>query len=449
MPLTRRDWLKFTGSASLAASLPPTAASAAAATASSSSPGPAPSAAALAAPKAGDPPLIRAAEQPMFNLPGQFSSPVKIASVELLKNGSDFFVRTRSTDGAVGLTGTKKVDDYVAIFQNLVAPRFIGQDARDLESLIDEVYRGGSNYKLASLPFWSCVAFIEQSLLDLLGQVAAKPVGALLGGVVRSEIPVYLSGSDRVLTAEQEVAVYERGVAATGAKAVKFKIGGRMSRNLDTYPGRTETLLKLARKNLGDKIILYADANGSYDVPHGIRIGRLLEDLNFAFFEEPCPYEELSETQAVAQALRIPIAYGEQNYSLWQFDWALRQGVMQIVQPDLNYNGGLLRAKRVARIAEKFGRTIVPHNTQTGATSVNILQFASCTKNATPFMEYPWRAPQKTPSWYKPDFKIVNGAIRVPTTPGMGLEIDQAYLNAATVVAQITKPAKGGASGGG
>ena len=438
MPLTRRDWLKLTGSASLAASLPP----AAHAGAADASPTPV---AASAPPAAGDPPLVRAAERPMFNLPGQFTAPVKIASVEMLKNGANVFVRTRSTDGAVGITGTKQIEDFIPIFEHLVAPRFIGQDARQLESLIDDVYR--ANYKLASIPFWCCVAYIEQSLLDMLGKIAAKPVGALLGGVVRPAIPVYLSGSDRVLSAEEEVAVYERGVAATGAKAVKFKIGGRMSRNLDVYPGRTEKLLRLARKNLGDKLTLYADANGSYDVPHGIRIGRLLEELNFAFFEEPCPYEELSETQAVAKALRIPIAYGEQNYSLWQFDWALRHGVMQIVQPDLNYNGGLIRAKRVARLAEKLGRTIVPHNTQTGATSVNILHFASCTPNATPFMEYPWRAPQKSPSWFTPDFKIVNGSIRVPTTPGMGLAIDPAFLAQATVIAKIDQPTKSTASG--
>ena len=239
MPLTRRDWLKLTGSASLAASLPP----AAHAGAADSSPTPV---AASAPPAAGDPPLVRAAEQPMFNLPGQFTSPVKIASVEMLKNGANVFVRTRSTDGAVGITGTKQIEDFIPIFEHLVAPRFIGQDARQLESLIDDVYR--ANYKLASLPFWCCVAYIEQSLLDMLGKIAAKPVGALLGGVVRPAIPVYLSGSDRLLSAEEEVAVYERGVAATGAKAVKFKIGGRMSRNLDVYPGRTEKLLRLARK---------------------------------------------------------------------------------------------------------------------------------------------------------------------------------------------------------
>ncbi len=390
---------------------------------------------------------IRDAEQPMFNLPGRFKTPVKVASIEMLKNGTNFFVRTTSTDGAVGLTGTKQVEDFLPIFSHLVAPHFIGRDAREIETLIDLVYR--ENYKLAGIPFWCPVAYVEQSILDLLGKVANVPVGALLGGRLREEIPVYLSGSDRILSAEEEVDVYVRGVAATGAQAVKFKIGGRMSRNLDAYAGRTETLLRLAREKLGDRIILRADANGSYDVPNGIRIGRLLEELHYDFFEEPCPWEELSETQAVAAALRIPIAYGEQNSSLWQFDWALRNGVMKIVQPDINYNGGLIRAKRVARIAEKHGATIVPHNTQTGATSVNILQFASCTPNALPFMEYPWRKPQVAPTWYRPDFQIVNGRIRVPTTPGMGLKIDPDYLAKATVIARIDQPAKGGGSGSG
>src|SRR5438477_2267783 len=115
-------------------------------------------------------------------------------------------------------------------------------------------------------------------------------------------------------------------------------------------------------------MILYADANGSYDAAKAIEIGRLMESLDYTFYEEPCPFEELSETQAVAKALRIPIAFGEQNFSLWQFDWMMRNGVMQIVQPDMNYNGGLIRAKRVALLAEKLGKTIVPHNTQTGAT---------------------------------------------------------------------------------
>jgi L-alanine-DL-glutamate epimerase-like enolase superfamily enzyme len=97
-----------------------------------------------------------------------------------------------------------------------------------------------------------------------------------------------------------------------------------------------------------------------------------------------------------------------------------------------------------------MGINIVPHNTQTRATSVNILQFASCTKNALPAMEYPWRKPQEMPSWYAPDFKIVDGKIKVPTTPGMGLEIDPAFIAKAGRIAFINKSdAKGNVSGSG
>jgi L-alanine-DL-glutamate epimerase-like enolase superfamily enzyme len=378
---------------------------------------------------------LRDYEKPMFGLPGQIKQPVKIASIELLKRGSNFFVRTRSTDGAVGIAPTKQVELFVPIFEKLVAPFFIGKDARDIESLVDGVYI--ENYKLASIPFWCPVAYVEQSVLDLLGKVSGKSVGAMLGGVVRDKIPIYLSGSDRILKAEEEVDVYVRGVAETGAKGVKFKIGGRMSGNLDTYPGRTETVLKLGRQKLGDKMILYADANGSYNAEKAVEIGRLMESLNYTFYEEPCPFEELSETQSVAKELKIPLAFGEELYSLWHFQWALQNGVMKIVQPDINYNGGLIRAIRVARIAEKLGCRIVPHNTQTGVSSVNILQFASCVPNIGDYMEYPWRKPQQTESWYSPNFIIKDGFIPVPQGPGLGLQIADDYLAGAETVSKV------------
>ncbi|MDR0811508.1 MAG: mandelate racemase/muconate lactonizing enzyme family protein [Paludibacter sp.] len=393
-------------------------------------------------------PLVRDLEAPMFDIPSQVSSPATVASIELLQNGKNYFVRVRSTDGAEGLTGTKQINDFIPIFEHLVAPFFIGKDAREIESLVDGVYR--ANYKLAGIPFWAPVAYVEQCLLDMLGKMARKPVGELLGGVWRSEVPVYLSGSDRILSAEEEVDVYVRGVAETGCRAAKFKIGGRMSRNLDTYPQRTETMVKLARKLLGDDVMLAADANGSYDVAEGIRIGKLLQDLNFAFYEEPCPWELRDETQRVATALKIPVSGGEQDSSLWQFRWMIENKVVSIVQPDINYNGGLIRAKRVAKMAEQAGIKIVPHNTQTGCNSVNILQFASCTKNALPRMEYPWRKPQETPTWYTPDFRIKDGKIQVPRTAGMGIEFDPSFIAKSEVIAKVTnQKATGNSSGSG
>ena len=182
-------------------------------------------------------------EKPLFELHKISSTPVKISSIELLRNGSHYLVRSVSSDGGVGIARTKQIEDFVPILLRRVIPMFVGKDARDLEALVDAVYI--ENYKMAGQAFWCPVAFVEQSLFDLLGKVARKPLAELLGGKARQEVPVYLSGSARTLTAEEEVDIYVRGVEATGAKAVKFKIGGRMSRNADAYPGRTKQLLTL------------------------------------------------------------------------------------------------------------------------------------------------------------------------------------------------------------
>jgi len=371
-------------------------------------------------------------EKPVFNLPKFFSSPVKIVSIELLQSGRNYFVRTRSADGVEGVVLTKDMEDFIPILLRRVIPRFLGKDARDLERLVDDVYI--ANYKTAGQAFWCPVAYVEQSLFDLMGKTAHKPAGELMGGVIHKEIPVYLSGSGRDTTAEEEVDVYVRGVEQTGAKAVKFKIGGRMSANRDAYPGRTDKLLELAQKKLGGKVTLMADANGSYSAANAIEIGKRLQEMKYLWFEEPCPWEELSETKKVADALSMKIAFGEQDSSLWLFQWMIDNHVMSIVQPDLNYNGGFIRAARVARMARKANLWICPHNTQTGAASVNILQFASATPNIGPYMEYVWRAAPRKESWYSPNFEIKNGVIPTPTGPGLGLEFDPEFLKKATVV---------------
>jgi L-alanine-DL-glutamate epimerase-like enolase superfamily enzyme len=380
-------------------------------------------------------PQAEAAEfhAPVFDLAKQVPNPVKIVSIDLLQSGRQFFVRIRSTDGVEGVVLTKDMEDFIPILHRRVIPHFIGKDARDLERLVDEVYI--ANYKLSGQAFWCPVAYVEQCCFDLMGKTVKKTAAELMGGVLRKEIAVYLSGSGRDTTAEEEVDVYVRGVEQTGAKAVKFKIGGRMSDNRDASPGRTNTILELAAKKLAGRVTLMADANGSYDAENAIAIGKRLQEMKYLWFEEPCPWEEKSETKKVADALEMKIAFGEQDSSLWMFDWMIKNKVIDVVQPDLNYNGGFIRAARVARMARKANNMwICPHNTQTGAASVNILQFAASTPNIGPYMEYVSRGPAKKESWYTPNFEIKNGVIPVPTGPGMGLEFDPEFLKKATVV---------------
>ncbi len=372
-------------------------------------------------------------EAPLFGLSGQIKAPVKIAKIEVLVQGKTMLLRATSSDGAVGLVRTKEIEDFLPILTQRVIPFFVGKDARELERLLDEVYI--AHYKIAGQPFWSPVASVEQAIWDLLGRVAGKSVADLLGGPKREEIPVYLSGSARDLSAEDEADLYIRGLQETGAQAVKFKIGGRMGRNVDVYPGRTRKMLERARKAMPANTVIYVDANGGYDASAGIEMAKWLhKEMRVEFFEEPCPWEEVSETKAVADAVEIPIAGGECDSTLWKFQDMITRRVVDIVQPDLNYCGGIVRAARVAKMAERVGMKIVPHNTQIDAAGAKILHFAAAIPNCGPYMEFPHRGLPKPSSWYTPNFRIVNGRVAVPKGPGLGVDFDGEYLKKMTVV---------------
>ncbi len=377
--------------------------------------------------------LDKAGEEPILKTEF-FTEPVKIESIELLYNDKYYFVRTRSTDGAVGIAVTDSRASYLyPMLEKLIIPYFIGKDARNLESLIDGVYVYNSNYKLSGIAFWCCVAWVEFSLLDLLGKVASKSVGELLGGVVRNEVPIYVASGRRNTTPEEEVDLLLKSIEETGAKAVKFRVGGRMSKNADSIPGRTEALIPLARKKLGDEITLYADSNGSYDVQKSIEIGKLLESINAGFFEEPCPFDYLEETKQIADALSIPIACGEQETRVWGFRWMIQNNAVQVVQPDLHYNGGFIRSKRVSKMADLAGIPTTLHITD-GLSDVDMLHFASCTPNIGKFQEHKGSVSEIS-SWYDPPLQIKNGIINVPTGPGLGIKHDAELLrNAKKIV---------------
>jgi len=364
--------------------------------------------------------LDKAAAAPVLKIPS-VKSAVKIASIELLRGGRNYFVRTTSADGAVGVAVTNSRAGYLyPILRQLVIPFFLGKDARDLESLIDGVYVYRSNYKLSGLALWCCVAWVEFSILDLLGKIEGKPVGELLGGVIRREIPIYVASGNRHTTPQQEVDVLAKHIEQNGTRAIKFKVGGLMSNNADSMPGRSEGLIRIVRKALGDKITIYADANGSYDCRKGTEIGKLMQDHNIDMFEEPCPFDHLEQTKCVADALSIPISGGEQETSLRRFRWMVHNNAVQVVQPDLHYNGGFIRAIRVARMAAEAGMSVIPHMSGGGVGYVDVLHFTSCTPNIGDFHEYKGGLARTGP-WYDPPLRLRNGSINVPTAPGLGI----------------------------
>lgn len=361
--------------------------------------------------------------------------PIKIASIELLKNGKHFLVRARSTEGAEGIAvgHTPVITNTYPILLNKVIPAFISKDARDLEKLLQDVYVRDSNYKWQGLPFWVSVACVEIAILDLLGKVANRPLGALFGEVIHRDIAVYRASGNRGNAPEAEIEFFQKVIAETGAKSLKFRLGARM-RYDDASTKRDLALLPLLRKTFGDKMTIYGDANGSYDVPMSLRIGKLMEEYKARFFEEPVPFDYYDETRAIASKLTIPLAGGEQESSQRRFRWMIENRGVDIVQPDLLYYGGLCRSIKVARMAAAAGMECTPHMSGGDWGYLYVAHFASVVPNAGPHQEFKDQDETLPVSCETSSLKCVNGMLKVPSGAGVGVTIDPAFLSKATVV---------------
>ncbi len=356
--------------------------------------------------------------------------PVVIESLDLIRVGKNWFVRARSTNGAEGwaISHNTSIALNFPIFTQIVAPFMAGKDARDIDFLVDGVYLHRSNYKLQGQSFWVPVASAEFAILDLLGRVAGVSAAELLGRRYRERIPLYIANNHRRLGPEESLEKIVASVDSIGARAVKFKLGGRMKDD-DQIPGRTERLIPLVAEALGERCTLYADANSSYvDVEKAIAVGKQLEAHNFAFYEEPCPFDYLEPTQRVAEALDIPIAWGEQESSQWRFKWMIDNDAVQIPQPDLFYYGGIIRSLRVAKMAEERGLDCTPHISSVGLGFLYMGIFATCCPNPGAFQEYkginsdfPWQSNGSK-------IEIEDGEMTAPAGIGLGVDIDPDYL---------------------
>lgn len=317
----------------------------------------------------------------------RLTSPIIIKQIDLLYDDGQYYVRTTSHDGLQGISVTNdRIKFLFPILEKLIAPYFIGKDARDLEQLLDEVYVYQNNYKLAGLAYFCCAAYLELSILDLLAKALHIPMGELFGPKVNQKADIYVASGNRHTTPEEELEVLRERVERTKAKAIKYKIGGRMSNNKDSMDGRSKSLIYRTREFFGDNMVIHADGNGSYDTKHAIEYGKILEDINAYFYEEPCPFDDLWSTKATKDALNIPLAFGEQETSMERFRWLIEQNALDVVQPDILYTGGLIKTTKIARMADLAGKTITPH-VSTGFCFVYILILSSYTSNIGKYQE--------------------------------------------------------------
>jgi len=362
-----------------------------------------------------------------------FSTPVIIETLELVRLNNSFLCRVRSSDGAEGISVAHSgMSTLFPIFLKNLQPFFIGKDARELDLILEKVFIYNFNFRYNGISLGLPLATIEFAILDMLGRMAKKPVGQLIGEIHNPEVGLYMATEWREKPVEESIELIKRAFASYDLHALKIKIGGLMFMTTNMYAtgpaGRTERMIPLVRKTFGDKVALSDLSNSFYSVPEAIRVGKLLEEYKFVYFEEPVMFDHVEEIKQVADALKIPIANGEQDYGFYGFRWLIANDGLEIVQPDNYYFGGLIRSMKVARMAAAFGKTCVPHMSGGGLGYLYNIQFISAVPNAGAHHEFKELKTDVRFECKTSPLQVANGRIKVPTGPGFGVDFDPEWV---------------------
>ena len=357
-----------------------------------------------------------------------------ISKIETFVKGPIGIVRLTTKDGAEGYgqISTYDADITALVLHRNLARQVVGQDAAAIDAINDRCIESAYKYP------WSYVcrglAGIDTALWDLYGQVKGKPVCQLLGGQAKS-ILAYGSSMKRDISPEAEAARLVKLRDSHGFRAFKIRVGQVNGHNRDASPGRTGKLVPTVRKAIGDDVKLLVDGNSGYTPPKAIEVGRMLEQHRVAHFEEPCPYWELEWTAEVAAALDVPVAGGEQDNDLAQWRRMIRMNAVDVAQPDLCYIGGLTRTLRVARLAAKAGKLVVPHSANLSMVTLFSIHLLAAIPNAGPYVEFTieWNenVNREAREVFSPALEVKDGRVKIPDASGWGVKFNPDWLKSA------------------
>jgi D-galactarolactone cycloisomerase len=194
-------------------------------------------------------------------------------------------------------------------------------------------------------------------------------------------------------------------------------------------------LCKAVRRAVGDGVRIMVDANHAYDATAAIHLGRRIEPLDIAWFEEPVPPEDHAGYREVKAALAIPVAGGEAEFTRWGFRPLIAERLVDILQPDICAAGGISETKKIADMANAFGVRVNPHVWGTGvALAASLHLIAALPHNPPglhpiePLLEFDCSEHPIRMAVLEEPIKQHGGWVEIPQGPGLGIAVDRAAL---------------------
>ena len=170
------------------------------------------------------------------------------------------------------------------------------------------------------------------------------------------------------------------------------------------------------------------DVNGAYDLALARRAGRMMEDLNIWWLEEPFSPENLRDYARLTEFLDLPVAGGECLCNRWAFNDFLAVGALDIVQPDVGRAGGISECRRISTLADTYGVPFAPHvSTGTAIYVAASLQWAAAGANLMT-CEFPLDQAKALDGILNEPFRLQDGYVYLNDSPGLGIQVDEDAL---------------------
>ena len=323
--------------------------------------------------------------------------------------------KVTAEDGTWGIGSTSHGRPVAAVIDDHLAPQLVGEDCLATEKLSDMMFRLTKPYGSTGLASYA-ISAVDLALWDLRGKLLGQPVYKLLGGAQKERIFCYATGND--------VDWYQE----LGFRAFKLACPYGPADGLDGID-KNEAFVARVREQIGDQCELMLDCWMAFDVEYTVRLAERLRPYRLKWMEECLIPEDFDAHSALRQ--RLPwqtLATGEHWYTHVPFQWAASHGVADILQPDINWCGGVTTCQKIAAIADAAGISVIMHG---GGNSVFGQHFSIATP-AVPWLECFVGTPPGVPlaeGWRLPGQAIPQDGWLTPNdAPGFGLDIPAAWF---------------------
>ena len=274
-----------------------------------------------------------------------------------------------------------------------------------------------------ALELFCAMSGIEQALWDILGKSLNTPVYNLLGGPCRDRIRVYANGWTAGARTAKEMADRAAAVAGMGFNAIKL------------YPFQNDESeqaiaanIRAVREAVGPTVDLLIDVWRRPEPTKAIRVAKMIEELHIFWYEEPVPSENLDLLAEVRRSIKLPVVTGECLYTRFDFRQVLEKRAADILNPDVGSCGGILELTEIAAMAEPYYVQLSPHNYNSTAVGLAATLQASAVIPNFVITEYFINFQDTGDAITTHPFKVEEGCIRLPSAPGLGIDINQDAL---------------------